>query len=72
MDSKTADAVMAYAGRSDFEAVDITGGAPELNPNIEMLIEGLSPLAQRVAGKTGQGGAFLQSPHRGKRNGRNL
>lgn len=48
MDSETADAVIAYARRSGFEAIDITGGAPELNPNIEMLVEGLSPLAQRL------------------------
>jgi radical SAM/Cys-rich protein len=48
MDSETADAVIAYAGRSAFEAVDITGGAPELNPNIDKLIEGLSPLAPRL------------------------
>jgi radical SAM/Cys-rich protein len=48
MDSETAEAVIAYAARSEFEAIDITGGAPELNPNIEKLIEGLSPLAPRL------------------------
>jgi len=42
MDSKTAEEVIAYAKRSSFEAIDITGGAPELNPNIVTLIEGLS------------------------------
>jgi radical SAM/Cys-rich protein len=42
MDSKTAEDVIAYAKRSSFEAIDITGGAPELNPNIVRLIEGLS------------------------------
>jgi len=41
MDSETADAVIDYAARGAFEAVDITGGAPELNPNIFRLIEGL-------------------------------
>ena len=48
MDSETADAVMAYAGRSCFDAIDITGGAPELNPNTFGLIEGLSPLTQKI------------------------
>ena len=42
MDFETADAVIAYARRSCFDAIDITGGAPELNPNIAKLIEGLS------------------------------
>jgi radical SAM/Cys-rich protein len=48
MDSETAEAVIGYAARSGFEAIDITGGAPELNPNIEKLIEGLSPLTPRL------------------------
>jgi radical SAM/Cys-rich protein len=48
MDSETASAVMAYAGRGGFEAIDITGGAPELNPNIDQLVEGLSALAPRL------------------------
>ncbi|MBW1996796.1 MAG: arsenosugar biosynthesis radical SAM protein ArsS [Deltaproteobacteria bacterium] len=45
---KTAQDVVAYAERSGFEVVDITGGAPELNPNIHELIEGLSPLTPRL------------------------
>lgn len=48
MDLDTAGAVAAYAGRSHFETVDITGGAPELNPNLPTLIETLSPLASRI------------------------
>jgi radical SAM/Cys-rich protein len=48
MDSETADAVIAYAKRNCFEVIDITGGAPELNPNIVKLIEGLSPHAPRL------------------------
>ena len=46
--SETAGAVIAYAERSCFEAIDITGGAPELNSNIVKLIEGLSPHAPRL------------------------
>ncbi|MBU4318420.1 MAG: arsenosugar biosynthesis radical SAM protein ArsS [Proteobacteria bacterium] len=49
MDSETVDAVIAYAERSRFEAIDITGGAPELNPNIVKLIEGLFPHAPRLS-----------------------
>lgn len=48
MNSETADAVIAYAGRNCFDAIDITGGAPELNPNIVKLIERLSPHATRL------------------------
>jgi radical SAM/Cys-rich protein len=48
MDSETAEAVIAYAERSCFDAIDITGGAPELNSNIIKLIEGLSPHAPRL------------------------
>ncbi|MBN1103894.1 MAG: arsenosugar biosynthesis radical SAM protein ArsS [Deltaproteobacteria bacterium] len=48
MDSDTAKAVIAYAKRSRFDTIDITGGAPELNPNIIDLIEGLFPLAPRL------------------------
>ncbi len=48
MDGATAKAVIAYAERSRFEVVDITGGAPELNPHIEMLIDGLAVVAPRI------------------------
>lgn len=48
MSSRTAEEVIAYAERSHFEAVDLTGGAPELNPNIVRLIQALSPISQRI------------------------
>jgi len=48
MDSETVDEVVAYAQRSRFETVDITGGAPELNPNLVHLIENLAPFAQKI------------------------
>jgi radical SAM/Cys-rich protein len=48
MDSATVDAVLAYARRGGFQVVDITGGAPELNPNLERMIEVFSGLAPRV------------------------
>lgn len=48
MDQKTVEEVIAYAGRAGFETIDITGGAPELNPHLAYLIEGLAPLAKRL------------------------
>lgn len=48
MDEGIIKEVIAYALRSQFEIIDITGGAPELNPNIHMLIEGVSPLSPRI------------------------
>jgi radical SAM/Cys-rich protein len=48
MNFETAEEVVCYAQRSYFETIDITGGAPELNPNLTYLTERLSPLAQRI------------------------
>ena len=48
MDLDTVGAVAAYAKRSHFETIDITGGAPELNPNIVTLVERISSLAPRI------------------------
>ncbi len=48
MDPETVDEVVSYAGRGGFTTIDITGGAPELNPNIIALIEKISPLAPRI------------------------
>ena len=48
MDSDTLEEVVAFARRSHFETIDITGGAPELNPHLKELIEKISPLAPRI------------------------
>ena len=48
MDLDTVNAVVAYAERSNFESVDITGGAPELNPHLPHLIENIAPHAKRI------------------------
>ena len=48
MSAETAEEVIAYAERSRFETIDITGGAPELNPNIETLVKRLSSMAPRL------------------------
>jgi radical SAM/Cys-rich protein len=48
MDADTLEEVVAYARRSHFEAIDITGGAPELNPHLVDLIGKVSPLTPRI------------------------
>ena len=48
MKPDTVDQVVAYARRSHFETIDITGGAPELNPNIIDIVDRLSSLAPRI------------------------
>ena len=42
------DEVLDYARRSRFDTIDITGGAPELNPHIDRLITEMVPLAPRI------------------------
>ena len=48
MEAATVDSVVAYARRSRFEVIDITGGAPELNPHLPNLIEKMFPLTPRI------------------------
>ncbi len=48
MDPGTVDAIAEYAKRNPFEVIDVTGGAPELNPHIRLIIEKLAPLAPRL------------------------
>jgi radical SAM/Cys-rich protein len=48
MSAETVDQVVAYARQGQFEFVDITGGAPELNPNLGDLIEKLTSLAVKI------------------------
>lgn len=48
MDGQTMDQVAAYAQRAGFTTVDITGGAPEMNPHLPRLIEQVSGVARRV------------------------
>jgi len=48
MDRETVQEVLAYAERNPFEVIDITGGAPELNPHIFELVDGCTSLASRI------------------------
>jgi molybdenum cofactor biosynthesis enzyme MoaA len=45
MNAETAAAVIRLAERFRFQTIDITGGAPEMNPHIEILLRKLAPLA---------------------------
>ncbi|MGZ9197101.1 MAG: arsenosugar biosynthesis radical SAM (seleno)protein ArsS [Candidatus Deferrimicrobiaceae bacterium] len=47
MSRETMAAVVSFARRFPFQVIDITGGAPELVPDLPFLIEGLAPLAPR-------------------------
>jgi radical SAM/Cys-rich protein len=48
MDGTTAEQVVQLAKTFSFEVIDITGGAPEMNPRIAGLIEKLSVLTPRL------------------------
>ncbi len=52
MSRETMEAVVSFARRFRFQVIDVTGGAPELVPDLPFLIEGLAPLAPRLMLRT--------------------
>jgi radical SAM/Cys-rich protein len=52
MSRETMAAVVSFARRFRFRAIDITGGAPELVPGLPFLVEGLAPLTPRLMLRT--------------------
>jgi radical SAM/Cys-rich protein len=48
MTGKTMDQVVAYAKRGGFKLVDITGGAPELNPDLQYFLEKISAVVPAI------------------------
>ena len=48
MTRETMSSVTDYARRNRFDVIDITGGAPELNPHVTELIENMAALAPRL------------------------
>jgi radical SAM/Cys-rich protein len=48
MAGETVEACLRLAERSDVHTVDLTGGAPELNPNFEVLVERAAGLGKHV------------------------
>lgn len=52
MERAVMDAVIGCAGRLGFSSIDITGGAPELVPDIEYLLRSLAPLTPKLLLRT--------------------
>ena len=52
MNARTIEAVIACAGRLPWQTIDITGGAPELLPDLPRLIAGLAPLVPKLMVRT--------------------
>ena len=52
MSAETVEAVIACAERIHFATIDITGGAPELLPQLPCLLERLAPLTSRLIVRT--------------------
>lgn len=52
MQQETVEAVIACAERINFATIDITGGAPELLPQLPCLIERLTPLTSKLIVRT--------------------
>jgi len=48
MSAETMQAVIAFAARNPFAVIDITGGAPELVPELDVLLRGLRPHAGQL------------------------
>lgn len=49
---ETVFSVISFAHRNSFSIIDITGGAPELNPNLPLLIKELAPLTPKLIVRT--------------------
>ena len=52
MSRETMETVVSFVRRFPFQILDITGGAPELVPDLPFLVEGLAPLAPRLMLRT--------------------
>ncbi len=48
MRRETMDEVIAYASRVSFKVIDITGGAPEMIPGLEYLLDHIAPLTTKI------------------------
>ncbi len=52
MSRETMETVVSFVRRFPFQILDITGGAPELVPDLPFLVDGLAPLARRLMLRT--------------------
>jgi radical SAM/Cys-rich protein len=48
MNAENLDQVVTFAKKYHFEVIDITGGAPEMNPHIVSMVERLRPLTPKL------------------------
>jgi len=62
MDADTMEAVAAFAGRSRFKIIDITGGAPELVPGITAFVQQLAVLTPRLIFRSNLSALHDQAP----------
>jgi radical SAM/Cys-rich protein len=62
MSRETIDQVIAFAQRGHFHTIDITGGAPEMNEHLVVLITGVALLSSRVMLRSNL--TALQAPER--------
>jgi radical SAM/Cys-rich protein len=63
MSADTMDQVVEFARRGGFNTVDITGGAPELNPHLRELIPKLSPHVLRILLRSNLSALFADERH---------
>lgn len=52
MSLETMTEIISFARRFPFQVIDVTGGAPEMVPDLPFLVEGLAPLAPRLMLRT--------------------
>ncbi len=52
MEWETVEHIINFANKNSFQVIDITGGAPELNPHLNGIIEELSLLSPRILFRT--------------------
>lgn len=64
MTRETVRQVIEYATRGRFETVDITGGAPELNPNLISMIKSFAPLCKRLMLRSNLSAMEAENPDR--------
>jgi radical SAM/Cys-rich protein len=63
MSAETMSQVVAFARRGGFRAVDITGGAPELNPHLKDLVRQLSAHMPRIMLRSNLSALLAESQH---------
>ena len=52
MSREVMDAALTYTKEQNIATIDITGGAPEMNPDFRYLVEGASKIAKKVIVRT--------------------